>query len=88
METLIDRAVRTVDSAYGRIRGRHSPPFDRIDGGARCLALAAAMVAEDEPRAALRDIVAMETMGANATVRRMAQRARKALSDSGSRAKP
>lgn len=35
--------------------------------------------AEEDLRAALRDIAAMETPGANATVKRMARRAREAL---------
>ena len=75
---LISRNIAHVREAFARI----GVDFESIESGNRILAFASAMVAEAPLREALIAIAAMETPSANATVRRMAARARDALSDS------
>lgn len=77
--TPLDIAVRNAEEAYNRIRAPGSPFFHELDGGTRCVALAAAMIAGEPLRQALAEIAAMETPGANATVKRMAATARAVL---------
>ena len=81
-ETPLDRGMRVAIEAYNRIRAPGSVSFDDLDPGSRCLALAAAMLAEDPLLGALRSIADMETPWANATVKRMATAARAALGSS------
>ena len=75
----LDVAVRNAEDAYNRIRAPCSPFFHELDGGTRCVALAAAMIAGEPLRQALSQIAAMETPGANSTVKRMAATARAVL---------
>ena len=77
--TPLDIAVNNAEDAYNRIRAPGSPFFHELDGGTRGVALAAAMVAGEPLREALQQIAAMETPGANATVKRMAATARAVL---------
>lgn len=78
-DDIVTRNIAAVRAAYDYIRGDKEPAFDKLDGGARTLAFASAMVAEKPLRDALAEITAMETPYANATVKRMASRAKAAL---------
>jgi hypothetical protein len=77
----IGRAGAALKDAYNYIKAPHDPPFEDIDSSQRVLALAAAMVAAEPLLKALRAIRAMETPCGNATVRRMARLAAKAIND-------
>jgi hypothetical protein len=77
--TPIDLAGTAMKAAYERIKRPSDPPFDDVKSDYRILAMATALVACEHLVAALRDIRAMKTPGANATVRRMAERAASAI---------
>lgn len=77
--TPIDLAGTAMKAAYERIKRTDDPPFDEVKSDYRILAMATALVACEHLVAALRDIREMKTPGANATVRRMAERAAKAI---------
>jgi hypothetical protein len=73
-------AGHAMKAAYDYIRRPTDPPFDEVKSDYRILAIATALVACEHLVEALREIRAMKTPGANATVRRMAERAASAMS--------
>jgi len=79
--TPIDLAGTAMKAAYERIKRPSDPPFDEVKSDYRILAMATALVACEHLVTALRDIRAMKTPGANATVRRMADRAASVLEE-------
>lgn len=77
--TPIDLAGTAMKAAYERIKRPSDPPFGEVKSDYRILAMATALVACEHLVSALRDIRAMKTPKANATVRRMAERAAAAI---------